>query len=208
MGQDLSEEKQQQVRHLNPQGPFYQDSASRANLKVTLTATTRAIAQRPGVVSPGPRLCWACPTLQFWHIPPMKRGCSKVTLRLPQEMQMSGEERKQSVIEGAPSHLGPKPGSRKEGRKASGRGPVEQGGMWPHPRSLLISQSSDAAFQERHAMRTNACLREQARPRVTLEMSLSSQSLGPGTLIPSFPALRAPSWTHHHLAKGDRHGRH
>lgn len=29
-------------------------------------------------------------TLQFWHIPPMNRGCSRVTLRLPQEMQISG----------------------------------------------------------------------------------------------------------------------
>lgn len=29
-------------------------------------------------------------TLQLWHIPPMKSGCSRETLRLPQEMQMSG----------------------------------------------------------------------------------------------------------------------
>lgn len=48
------------------------------------------------------------PTLQFWHIPPMKRGCSRVTLRLPQEMQMSGKQRKQSERHcRAPSCLGP-----------------------------------------------------------------------------------------------------
>ena len=161
MGQDLSEEKQQQVRHLNPQGPFYQDSASRANLKVTLTATTRAIAQRPGVVSPGPRLCWACPTLQFWHIPPMKRGCSKVTLRLPQEMQMSGEQRKQSVIEGPPSRLGPKPGSRKEGRKASGRGPMEQGGH------AAPSQEPTHLPEQRCHLSGKACYKDKCLPART-----------------------------------------
>lgn len=47
-----------------------------------------------------------CRTLQFWHIPPINRGCSRVTLRLPQEMQMSAGRREdvtpQPLI---PSHL-------------------------------------------------------------------------------------------------------
>lgn len=101
----------------------------------------------------------------------MKRGCS-TDVELPQEMQMSGEQRKQSVIEG-PLRLGPKPGSRKEGRKASGRGPMEQGGHAAPSQEPTISQSNDATFQERHAIRTNACLQEQPDPP---EMSLSSQS--------------------------------
>lgn len=30
-------------------------------------------------------------TLQLWHIPPANSGCSRLTLRLPQEIQMSEE---------------------------------------------------------------------------------------------------------------------
>lgn len=164
---------------MNPQGPFYQDSASRANLKVTLIAITHATAQRPGVVSPGPRLCWACPTLQFWHIPPMKRGCSKVTLRLPQEMQMSGEQRKQSVIEGAPSHLGPKPGSRKEGRKASGRGPMEQGGH------AAPSQEPTHLPEQRCRLPGKACYEDKRLPART------GPTPGHSGDVPEQPVLRA-----------------
>lgn len=71
-GRILQEENKWQLQRLKPKGLFH------------------------GLI-PGPRKGHPHnPTLQFWHIPPIKRGCSRVTLRLPQEMQMSREQRKQS----------------------------------------------------------------------------------------------------------------
>lgn len=35
-------------------------------------------------------------TLQLWHIPPLKSGCSRETFRVPQEMQMSMRKEEES----------------------------------------------------------------------------------------------------------------
>lgn len=72
-----------------PKGPFYQDSASREDRRVITAATLGDSEPLKG----GEGTDCRGPTLQFWHIPPTKRGCSRVTLRLPQEMQMSGKPR-------------------------------------------------------------------------------------------------------------------
>lgn len=177
-----------------------------ANLGVTikLSQVLLPTGQRSGAgLCQGQRGSLNNPTLQFWHIPPMKRGCSRVTLRLPQEMQMSEKQRRRSERHhGAP--LSPR--TKASSRKATKRGcagaaakKVRQRGVreaqTQKPRHLSERQCHHpgvASYRDRNPpTRTGTCR------WVTLEMALG-QSLNPGPLPPSFPGLRAPSWIHHH----------
>ena len=144
------------------------------------------------------------PTLQFWHIPPVKRGCSRVTLRLPQEMQMSREQREYSECPSPRTKGGSRKATKKgragaaafkkSGRKESGRRPMERGTGWhrgpvseapPSLRASLLPSRSSVSQGRDPPTRTGPC------PRVTPETVLG-QSLSPRPPPPSFPGLRVP----------------
>lgn len=120
-----------------------------------------------------------------------------MTLRLPQEMQMSGKQRKQSERHcRAPSCLGPEPAPEKlqkggvlELPRATGRH------CGPHFRSLVLSQSIDATFQEGHHTGTGTVKENGALPWV---WGWSLADLTSWAPAPSSPGLRALSLTHHH----------
>lgn len=94
-------------------------------------------AREPAAKAQGPphiTLAGGSHTLQFWHIPPMKRGCSRVTLRLPQEMQMSARQVGSISIRRVPIPPQARAQLWKEGDKLDERpvrGSIPVGGVMP-----------------------------------------------------------------------------
>lgn len=209
---DLSEEKPQEDKRLKPKGPSYQDSAARADLGAKLTAA-------PDAYSPGARSASrllrqrTCPYLAV-----LAHSSDEERVFQGDVEASTGDANVWKAAEAgchrrAPSHLGPKPGSRKVikrgmlehgARKKAGSGqeaPRGTGRQCGSDLSPLISQ------QHCHWVPRKAFTRIRTR----------LQEGGPGPELlwrcpwvphlilagPDDPKLDTPS-----LGQGDSHGRH
>lgn len=79
---------------------------------------------------------------------------------------------------------------------------MEQGGH------AAPSQEPTHLPEQRCHLSGKACYEDKCLPARTGLTPGHSGDVPEQPVLRPFPALRAPSWTHHHLAKGDRHGRH